>query len=471
VSTDDPNGSSSNIAVIILAAGLGTRMKSRTPKELQPLSGRPMLDYVLRASDLPEISQQIVVLSPAKAAIADSLPAHVSVAWQKEQLGTGHAAACALEHLNDDITHVAVLFGDHPLLERSAIAALTETIVDAGALITLLTTILDDPAAYGRVRRSAGQIVSIVEARDDSRQYDGPVEIYSGISCYERHWMEQHLSEIPRAPNGEYYLTALVEMAARGDSMSVPVVAVQTDPSVAYGVNDRVELARAEQILKSRILERLMRDGVTIADPASTFIDDSVRIGMDSRVEPFTILRGDTLIGEGTTVGPNSVIVDSEIGDDCEIIASHVESARLGNRVHVGPFAHLRAGASLSDDVHIGNYTEIKNSTLGRSSRAGHFSYLGDATIGEDVNIGAGTVTCNYDGHTKHRTIIGDNSFIGSDTMLVAPVSIGDGAITGAGSVVNRDVGPGETVVGVPARARQRSQRRTQADGEGATDE
>lgn len=427
-----------------------------------------MLDYVLRAADLPEISQRIIVLSPAKSAIADSLPENVSVAWQNDQLGTGHAAACAFDQLHDSITHVAVLFGDHPLLERSAIVTLTETIIESGALITLLTTILDDPAAYGRVRRSAGQIQEIVEARDDTRNYDGPVEIYSGISCYERSWMERNLSLIPRAANGEYYLTSLIKMAAGDGSMSVPVVAVQADPLVAYGVNDRVELARAEQILKTRILDRLMREGVTIADPATTFIDDSVKIGMDSRVEPFTILRGDTTIGEGTTIGPKSVVADCVIGDECEIVASHLESSRVGDRVHIGPFAHLRAAAQVADDVHVGNYVEIKNSTIGRKSRVGHFSYLGDATLGEDVNIGAGTVTCNYDGSQKHHTIIGDHSFIGSDTMLVAPVQIGESAITGAGSVVTRDVSAGEKVMGVPARVRDGARRQdVQTDGEG----
>jgi bifunctional UDP-N-acetylglucosamine pyrophosphorylase / glucosamine-1-phosphate N-acetyltransferase len=468
VSTDDPNGSSTSLAVIVLAAGLGTRMKSRTPKELQPLFGKPMLDYVLRAADIPEISQRIVVLSPAKKTIADQLPEGVTVAWQEEQLGTGHATAAALDQLSDDITHVAVLFGDHPLLERSAISALSETAIEAGGLITLLTTILDDPAAYGRVRRNAGQIVGIVEAKDDPLQYDGPVEIYSGISCYDRTWLEAHLPTIPRSPGGEYYLTSLVEMAAHNESISVPVVAVQADPTVAYGVNDRIDLARAEQILKDRILQRLMRDGVTIADPASTFIDDSVEIGMDSRIEPFTIVRGETVIGEGTVVGPQSVISDSTIGSDCQIVSSHLESARVGDRVHIGPWSHLRAGAVLSDDVHIGNYSEIKNSEIGRLSRVGHFSYLGDATVGDDVNIGAGTVTCNYDGQGKHRTTIGSRSFIGSDTMLVAPVRVGDGAKTGAGSVVNRDVEPGETVVGIPARAlRRASVDGSHAGGEG----
>jgi bifunctional UDP-N-acetylglucosamine pyrophosphorylase / glucosamine-1-phosphate N-acetyltransferase len=470
VSTDDPNASGSSLAVIILAAGLGTRMVSRTPKELQPILGRPMLDYVLRAADVPEVSQRILVLSPAKNAIAEQVPDDVQVAWQHEQLGTGHATACALDHLNDEITHVAVLFGDHPLLERSAISSLVETSTEAGGLITLLTTIVDDPAAYGRVRRSAGQIIGIVEAKDDPLTYDGPVEIYSGISCYERDWMESHLSDIPRSAGGEYYLTSLVEMAARDGSMSVPVIAVQADPSVAYGVNDRVDLARAEEILKYRILERLMRAGVTIADPASTFIDDSVTIGMDSRVEPFTIIRGETVIGEGSVVGPHSVIRDSRMGEACEIVSSHLESASIGNRVHVGPYAHLRLGAFLADDVHVGNYAEIKESSIGRLTRVGHFSYIGDAEIGEDVNIGAGTVTCNYDGTSKHRTIIGDRAFIGSDSMLIAPVEVGEGSTTGAGSVVSRNVPAGETVVGVPARLRTRTRDTQQDSGEGTVE-
>lgn len=430
-----------------------------------------MLDYVLRAADVPAIAQRIVVLSPAKSAIAEQLPADVQVAWQNEQLGTGHAAACALDQLNDDITHVAVLFGDHPLLERSAINGLVETTTEAGGLITLLTTIVDDPAAYGRIQRNAGQIVGVVEAKDDPQQYEGPVEIYSGISCYERQWLEAHLPAIERSAGGEYYLTTLVEMAARDSSMLVPVVAVQADPTVAYGVNDRVDLARAEQILKERILERLMRNGVTVADPNSTFIDDAVQVGMDTRIEPFSIIRRETVIGEGSVVGPNSVITDSRIGDGCEIVSSHLNEATIGNRVHVGPYAHLRAGARLGDNVHIGNFAEIKESEIGRLTRVGHFSYIGDAQVGEDVNIGAGTVTCNYDGDAKHRTTIGDRCFIGSDTMLVAPVTVGDGAVTGAGSVVNRDVSPGETVVGVPARVRGTAGRRQpETGGEGTTE-
>jgi bifunctional UDP-N-acetylglucosamine pyrophosphorylase / glucosamine-1-phosphate N-acetyltransferase len=467
VETDDPQRGHAKLAVIILAAGLGTRMKSRTPKELQPLLGSTMLDYVLAAADIPEISQCIVVLSPAKAVIAERVPDGVDVAWQEDQLGTGHATACALDKLRPDITHVAVLFGDHPLLEQQAIASLAEMSIESGALVTLLTTILDDPAAYGRIKRDSGRITHIVEARDDHTRYNGPVEIYSGISCYQRDWLEAKLPDVPRSANGEYYLTSLVELAASDDSMSLPVVAVQADPSVAYGVNDRADLARAERILRDRILERLMRSGVTIVDPVSTFIDDAVEIGMDSRIEPFTIIRGASRIGENSVIGPQSVLLNSHIGDDCEIVASHLESARVGNRVHIGPFSHLRPGATLADDVHVGNYAEIKNSTIAERTHVGHFSYLGDAAIGADTNIGAGTVTCNYDGASKHRTEIGAHVFIGSDTMLVAPVSVGDGASTGAGSVVTRDVGAGELVIGVPARSRERVLRRESGTGSG----
>jgi bifunctional UDP-N-acetylglucosamine pyrophosphorylase / glucosamine-1-phosphate N-acetyltransferase len=462
VSSDDPNNLPPQLAVIVLAAGLGTRMKSRTPKELQPIFGKPMLDYVFEASAVPEIAQRIVVLSPAKSSIAEHLPESVTVAWQEEQLGTGHATSCALDQLADDITHVAVLFGDHPLLERDAVSALAETAIEADALVTLLTTVVEDPAEYGRVQRNAGQIMGIVEAKDDPTRYDNPVEIYSGISCYRRTWLESQLPRIPRSPGGEYYLTSLVEIAARDGAMSVPVVAVRADPSVAYGVNDRVDLARAERILRDRVLERLMRDGVTIVDPASTFIEDGVEIGMDSRIEPFTIIRGRTTIGDGTVIGPQSVIQDSTIGSDCAVVASFLEEAETGDRVHIGPFSHLRPGAVLADDVHVGNYAEIKNSRVGRWTRVGHFSYLGDATVGEDVNIGAGSVTCNFDGVDKHHTVIGARSFIGSDTMMVAPVSIGDGASTGAGSVVTRDVAPGETVYGVPAKNR----RKVEGEGE-----
>lgn len=452
MNADEPARSERPFAAVILAAGLGTRMKSRTPKELQPLAGRPLIDYVLRAVTPLQPQQTIVVLSPAKAALAQRLPEGCLVAWQTEPLGTGHAVAQALPLLDPAIRHVAVLYGDHPLLSPDAVGTLIDTTIETGALVTLLTAMLPDPGSYGRIVREAGRLVGVVEAKDDTAVYDGPVEINSGICCFQRAWLERTLPSVPRSASGEYYLTSLVAMAAAENSPTTPACSVIASPDVAYGVNDRVELAAAEAIIRQRINERLMRAGVAIVDPASTFIDDTVTIGMDARIEPFTTISGATTIGEGCCIGPQAIVRDSQIGAESEVVASVLEEVELGARVHVGPFAHLRPGTRIADDVHIGNYAEIKNSTIGAGSRMGHFSYLGDSEVGRDVNIGAGTVTANYDGRDKHRTVIGDGAFIGVDTMLRAPVTIGPGATTGAGSVVLHDVPAGETVAGVPAK-------------------
>lgn len=442
------------VAAVILAAGLGTRMKSRVPKELHPVAGRPLVEHVLRAVASVHPEQVIVVLSPAKESIAGRLPADCEVAWQREQLGTGHAAAQAMPLLRPEIERVAILFGDHPLLTDESVASLLRASMEKQALVTLLTTELADPAAYGRLRREGGggRIVDVVEAKADERRYDGPVEINSGISCYRRDWLERALPRLPRSAVGEFYLTSLVRLAAEEASPAEPVVSVVVPPETALGVNDRIELAEAEAMLRRRINERLMRSGVSIVDPATTFIDDGVEIGQDSRVEPFTTISGTTTIGERCRIGPQSIVRDSQIADDCAVIASMIEGARLGERVDVGPFSHLRPGTVLGDDVHIGNFAEIKQSTLGRETKMGHFSYVGDAKVGEGVNIGAGAVTANYDGVEKHPTYVGDRAFIGVDSILRAPVSVGEGAVVGAGSVVTRDVEAGVTVVGVPAR-------------------
>jgi bifunctional UDP-N-acetylglucosamine pyrophosphorylase / glucosamine-1-phosphate N-acetyltransferase len=454
--------------VVILAAGLGTRMRSRTPKELQPILGRPMIDYVLDAAAATGAGQRIAVLSPSKAQLAESLPADVNIAWQDEPLGTGHAALSSLPQLDAGIEHVVVLFGDHPLLSGTAVVSLVDAATASGALVTLLTTVVDDPAAYGRVRRRDGRIEAIVEAKDDSEAYDGAVEIYSGISCYKREWLESTLPSLPKSAAGEFYLTGLIRIAATGSTPGDAVIAVRAEPDVAYGVNDRVDLARAERIIRRRVNERLMRSGVAIVDPDSTIIEASVSIGIDTTIEPGVILRGATSIGEDCRIGPHSVLQDTRVGDGSEIVASHLEGATVGARCHVGPFSHLRPGATLDDDVHVGNYAEIKNAVIGRLTHVGHFSYIGDADLGEDVNIGAGTVTCNFDGVSKQRTVIGPRAFIGSDTMLVAPVTVGEAGRTGAGSVVNRDVPPGETVAGVPARVVQRSKRSSNSEREGS---
>ncbi|WP_083856715.1 bifunctional UDP-N-acetylglucosamine diphosphorylase/glucosamine-1-phosphate N-acetyltransferase GlmU [Nitrolancea hollandica] len=441
-----------NVAAVILAAGLGTRMRSRTPKELQPLAGRRLIDYVLQAVGAAHPAQIIIVLSPAKAQMVESLPEGCEVAWQHEPLGTGHALAQAMSRLRPEIDQVAVFFGDHPLLSADVARRLVEASAASGALVTLLTTVLPEPGAYGRLRWDGERITGVVEAKEDTTVYTAPVEVNSGMSCYRRDWLERELLNIPKSAVGEYYLTSLVERAAEESAPARPVISVVAPRDVAFGVNDRVELARAENVLRQRINERLMRSGVAIVDPKSTFIDDTVEIGQDTRIEPFTTISGRTVIGEDCRIGPQAIIRDSQIGNAVVITASMIESAVIGDRVDVGPYAHLRPGARIGDGAHIGNYAEIKNSALGPGTHVGHFSYIGDADVGSQVNIGAGTITCNYDGTKKHRTIIGSGAFIGSDTMLVAPVEIGSGARTGAGSVVTRDVAPDETVVGVPAR-------------------
>jgi bifunctional UDP-N-acetylglucosamine pyrophosphorylase/glucosamine-1-phosphate N-acetyltransferase len=416
-----------------------------------------MIEFVLRAARSADPDQIVVVLSPAKASIAETLAADCDVAWQHDQLGTGHAAAQAMPLLRPEIRTVANLFGDHPLLTDEAVRGLFDASARSGALVTLLTAKLEDPAAYGRLVRQDGRIVGVVEAKDDHTRYEGPVEVNSGISAYRREWLEHELPSLPRSQGGEYYLTALVERAASVSDVGTPVVSIVAPAEVAYGVNDRYELSVAESEIRRRVNQRLMRSGVAIVDPGSTFIDDTVSIGQDARIEPFTTITGQTEIADLCRIGPQAIVRDSTIGEASEIVASTVEGAEIGARVHVGPYSHFRPGTRIGDDAHIGNYVEVKNSTVGPATHIGHFSYVGDADLGRRVNIGAGTITANFDGVAKHRTVIGDDAFIGSDTILRAPVEIGPRGRTGAGSVVTRDVAPDATVVGIPARPIRRT--------------
>jgi len=438
--------------VVVLAGGLGTRMRSRVAKELQPLAGRPLLSYVLESAEAIGPAQRIVVLSPTKRAAQSLLPPGWQVAWQEQPLGTAHALAQALPLLAPSVRGVLLLFGDHPLLGVADLHRLLTVADERRPAVAVLTAVLDEPAAYGRVRRRDGKVIGVVEAREDTATYTGPVEVVSGATWYDRYWLEDALPRLERSPSGEYYHTWLVELAACTSWPADPAVTVPASPESALGINDRVDLARAEAILRRRIAERLMRSGVAIVDPSTASIDATVEIEPDARIEPFTVISGQSWIGAGSRIGPHAIVRDSQIGPECEVLASVVEGTVLGCRVHVGPYAHLRPGTRVADDVHIGNYAELKNAQVGRATRIGHFSYLGDAEVGERVNIGAGTVTCNFDGVDKHRTVIEDDAFIGSDTMLVAPVRVGRGGRTGAGSVVTRDVLPGKLVVGIPAR-------------------
>ncbi|MBI4300750.1 MAG: bifunctional UDP-N-acetylglucosamine diphosphorylase/glucosamine-1-phosphate N-acetyltransferase GlmU [Chloroflexi bacterium] len=443
---------------VILAGGKGVRMRSRLPKVLHPVAGQPMVAHVVNALEGLELSRRLVVLGPQTQAVREQLGDGLSYALQPEPLGTGHALLCARDALDGKVDSLLVLAGDVPLLRAETIRALVERHVSSRAIITMLTARTQQTDGLGRVvRDGAGRVTAIVEEREATpaqRQID---EINSGIYCFQASWLWPNLAKLSKSPSGEFYLTDLVQMAVES-GQGVESVEASSFQEV-MGVNNRIQLAQAEAAMRQRVRERLMLSGVTIIDPLSTFIDASVEIGEDTVIYPNTTIQGRTVIGEGCRIGPGSIIIDSQIGDDCRILASVVEGSVLEEHVEMGPFCHIRPESHLGKRVHLGNFGEVKKSRLGPGVQMGHFSYIGDAQIGANVNIGAGTITCNYDGVRKNPTFIGDDAFIGSDSMLVAPLRIGARAITGAGSVVNKDVPDDMLAVGVPARLRAKGQK------------
>ena len=404
----------------------------------------------------------VVVVGPDSDALHDALGDEVAYAVQSTALGTGDAVAQAREAAAD-AEQVLVLNGDVPLITAETLALLARAHQERAADLTFLTAHVDEVGEYGRVERDGeGRVTGVVEAREASGDTEGPAEINSGQYCFRAAWLWPRLADLPKSAAGEQYLTSMVLSGVREGAALLPVVAA--DPDEVRGVNDREQLAQAEALMRVRINRRHMLAGVSIVDPATAYIDAGVAIGRDTLVEPNTQLTGDTTVGEACRLGPNSTLRDATVGDRCRIEASTVEDATLEQDVEVGPYSHLRSGALLCAGVHVGNYAEVKQARLGRGVKMGHFSYIGDAEVGDETNIGAGTVTCNFDGREKQRTVIGRGAFIGSDTMLVAPVTVGDGARTGAGSVVTRDVPPGATAVGAPARlARSRGGRLARA--------
>ena len=437
-----------------MAAGQGTRMRSALPKVLHPVAGRPMVRHVVDAAREAGVTRCVVVVGHGAEQVRAALGGGVLYAEQPERLGTGDAVRRA-RAAADGVRRLLVLNGDAALVTGDMLRLLMDRHVSSGAALTLLTARVADPAGLGRVVRGpdggVARVVEDPEAGDEARTLD---EVNTGLYCFDAAWLWAHLPRLERSAGGEYYLTDLVGLAV---AEGAPVQAVPApgdfDP---VGINDRVQLARAEAALRRRFCERLMRDGVTIIDPATTYVEAGVQAGRDTVIYPNTHLQGETRIGQGCHIGPNSVVRDSTVGDRCRIEASYVEGSTLEPDVLVGPFSHVRPGSYLESGVHLGNYAEVKNSRIGAGTQQHHFSYVGDAQVGRDVNIGAGTITCNYDGREKHRTVIGDRAFIGSDTMLIAPVRVGDGASTGAGSVVNRDVPADSLAVGVPARIRRK---------------
>lgn len=442
--------------IVVLAAGQGKRMKSRLPKVLHPLCGVELLQYVLEnASRVAPGAPCIVVVPPEHHQFQSVLAEGVRLAVQREPRGTADAVAQAQIVLQGQVDVLMVLNGDVPLLLPGTLQRLRTAFERSGAMLALLTAPAGLSAELGRIcRDSRGRVVAVMEAAELPKGGAVSPEVNVGAYCFQMEWLGQELPQLAPAATGELYLTSLISRAASQEG-GVADVAVSY-PWEGLGINTRVDLAKAEAVLRQRIRERWMLEGVTLEDPDTVYIDAQVAIGQDTRVGPNTFLLGRTAIGEGCVIGPNSVIRDSVIGPGCRVLASVVEDSTLEEGVDVGPFSHLREGAYLERGVHVGNFGEVKQSRLGRGVKMGHFSYIGDATLGAEVNVGAGAITCNFDGVAKHRTEVGEGAFIGSDTMLIAPVKVGARARTGAGSVVTKDVPPNTLVVGAPARVRKR---------------
>ena len=443
-------------AGVVLAAGQGVRMKSRTPKVLHPVCGKEMIRYPLELLKESGVGHIVVVVSPSNgAAIQELLGNEVEYLVQPEVLGTGDAVHRAVGVLGCRATHLLVQNADVPLVKLESMQRLMERHRAESSQMTMLTVTGVKTADLGRVLRDQqGQVVNIVEATDWEGPSDSPAEVNVGTYCFEMDWLKNHLERIEPSVKGEKYLTALVPIGVSQGSR-IQGVAAQ-DPSEMLGVNNRLQLAQVEAVQRQRILERCMLGGVTIQDPCSVYIDANVTIGADTVILPNTMLLGLSNIGEECQIGPNTVIRDCSVGDRCRVTASMLEESVMDNDVDMGPFSHLRPGTRLETGVHIGNYVEVKNSRLATGAVTGHFCYLGDADIGAKVNIGAGTITCNYDGKEKQFTIVEEGAFIGCDTMLVAPVTVGAKATTGAGAVVTKDVPQGRLAIGVPARIREK---------------
>jgi bifunctional UDP-N-acetylglucosamine pyrophosphorylase/glucosamine-1-phosphate N-acetyltransferase len=443
---------------VILAAGQGTRMRSTLPKVLHPLLGKPMVWHSLDTAQKATGQKPVLVIGHGAQAVRLAVGEAAHFVLQEPQLGTGHAMLQAEVELRGQTDFVLATTADMALFtvetyQRLLAAHQARFSQDPQACpITLLSVISQEARGFGRVVRTAGgEVQAVVEEAQASPEVIALQELNTSVYCFTAEWLWKSLPRIPLSPKGEYYLTDLVGIAV-ADGLIVQGIRVE-DPSEAIGINTRVHLAEAEAILRWRINQAWMLAGVSLIDPNTTYIEPDVIIGQDTLIWPNTYLHGSTRIGMDCTIGPNSILHDTQVGDRCRVLASITEKAVLEDDVDIGPFAHLRKGAHLANGVHMGNFGEVKNSYLGPGSKMGHFSYLGDTTLGAGVNIGAGTITCNYDGKRKNKTEIGDHAFIGSDTMLVAPVTVGEGAVTGAGAVVTKNVPPHSLAVGMPARA------------------
>jgi bifunctional UDP-N-acetylglucosamine pyrophosphorylase/glucosamine-1-phosphate N-acetyltransferase len=440
---------SARIRAIVLAAGKGTRMKSRTPKVLHELCGRTMLAHVLNAVSAAGASD---VLAVVNLELRDACTAAgIESVVQEPQLGTGHAMQLAMAAVHGDDLPVLVVSADMPLLTAELLQAAVAARAAHEAPLAMVTAHVPLPTNFGRIVRQGGRVMRVVENVDCTPAERSIDEVNAGVYCFDSATLRRHLAQLkPNNKQGELYLTdciaAIVDEGGRIDTV------VCEDRRLVMGVNNRVELAAARAVMQESILQAHMLEGVTVVDPASTYVDVDVMLEADVTILPQSYLTHATRVARGSVIGPGVQLDNAQIGEECVIRWSVVKDSAVAARVTIGPYAHLRGGAVVEDGAHIGNFVELKKTRMGRGAKAGHLAYLGDATLAAKVNIGAGTITCNFDGEAKHATEIGEGAFIGSNSSLVAPVKIGAGAKTGAGSVVTHDVPPGECVAGVPAR-------------------
>jgi bifunctional UDP-N-acetylglucosamine pyrophosphorylase/glucosamine-1-phosphate N-acetyltransferase len=442
------------LACVILAAGQGTRMKSETPKVLHNLCGKPMIKHIVETAKELDPAHIYLVVGYKEELVRQHFGDSVRYVTQREQLGTGHAVLQAGNELSGHTGDVLVLYGDVPLITEQTLRSLVEKHRKTRAATTLVTTRVSDPHGFGRiVRNRSGRITRIVEEKDATSAQRRIREINPGIYCFESSSLMNTLKKVDTSnEQQEYYLTDVIRILVK-QGRKVETVTTSDEVEIMQ-VNTRKQLAQINRIMHDRVLDNLMDNGVTIVDPATTFVSETVRVGRDVILYPFTYIEGYTRIGEGTILGPQTYITDSEIGRNVVIVMSYLSSCVVRDNSRIGPYSHLRPETFIGEHVHIGNFVEVKKSLIEDNSKANHLSYIGDATVGRDVNIGAGTITANYDGVRKHQTIIEDGASIGSGTVLIAPVRVGRKAVTGAGAVVSKrqDIPPHTVVVGVPAR-------------------
>lgn len=443
-----------NLVAIILAAGKGTRMHSKYPKVLHKVGGKPMLQHVIDAATVAGADKKVIIVGHEAEMVEAMVGEQGTIALQAEQLGTGHAVMQTAEALKGFTGTALILCGDTPLLDGEELKKFCEAHQASGSAATVLTAIMDDPFGYGRIIRDAdGNVQGIVEQKDATEEQRAIKEINTGIYCMECPQMFDVLATLTNDnAQGEYYLTdVLQKLNAAGAKVGGACTA---DSDMVMGINSRKQLSVAEGVMRQRILDKLMDAGVTIMDPASTFIEASVKIGRDTVIYPYTWLEGCTEIGEDCEIGPNARFTNVKIGDDNHLQFIYGHDCEVKNHVTAGPYVHLRPDTVISDHVKIGNYVEVKNSNVGEGTKLPHLTYIGDSDIGSGVNMGCGCITVNYDGKKKHRTIIGDNAFVGCNTNLVAPVTVQANTYIGAGSTITKEVP--ENALGI-ARARQKN--------------